>query len=458
MNITREQTDNLRAEIKVLLQPEDYKPQVVEELKRQAKKANIPGFRQGKVPLSIIKKMVGLSVLMDQLGRTLNQSLNEYIQSEELRILGEPLPRDQKNPEEYDLSFDQDLEFKYEVGLAPEVELDMNLDEVPPVYEVEIDQEYVDSELEKYKDRLAEVTNPDTVEKEDIILGRLYEIDAEGNPIEDGQERPIVLNPMRIKEETCFEPFIGKSVDEYVPFQVSSISDDNAVIAEVMFISEEEVKEMKDKQFSFKIMRINRTIASEMNEAFFTKLNDRESLWEEGETEEITEEFVKEKLKEKLVDRFKEAGNWYFQEKIQRGLLEKHAISLPDEFLREWLYVANQDKYTQHQIDHQYDEYANSVKWSLISEQMEAKHPELSIKEEELDEQIIEFLKEHTKASMGLEDMLQNAKQNQEIVNMARRRLADKKLTEFLHGQYSPENKAISATEFVALNEEENKA
>jgi len=195
LNITHTEIQPLTSEITLHLAPEDYKEQVMKTLKEHAKKANLPGFRPGKVPMGMIKKMVGKSVLIEELNQIIQKELFDYIEKEKLDILGNPIPKDTKSEDYFDLGLNKELEFTFEVGLAPEIELQWDKLEAIEDYEIEIDEEYLEKELENQRERHAEVTNPEEVQEGDIIYGKLEEIDDQEQLVEEGYERMIVLIP-----------------------------------------------------------------------------------------------------------------------------------------------------------------------------------------------------------------------------------------------------------------------
>jgi len=184
LNITLEEKENLTADIVLHLASEDYKDQVVSELKKLAKKASLPGFRPGKVPVQVVRKMYGTSVVIEEINKLVSQSLQNYIEENELDILGDPIPQGQKSEEDFDPEGNKDMEFVFEVGLAPSFEVDLNLPELPPYYEVEIDDKFLEKELNIYREHFGETSNPEEYKKGDIVFGKVFEVDENGEAIE----------------------------------------------------------------------------------------------------------------------------------------------------------------------------------------------------------------------------------------------------------------------------------
>ncbi|MCB0843035.1 MAG: trigger factor family protein, partial [Bacteroidetes bacterium] len=225
MNITQVSTGDLTASITILLESADYKGKVNEELKKHAKKASMPGFRPGKVPVGVVKRMVGKSVVIEEVTRSVSDLLSDYIKDNEIKILGDPLPRDRKTEDDFDINCDKDMEFLFDIGLAPEFSLDYSLSAKPPIYEIEIDEAFLNEEIKNYQDRFAEVTNPESVAEGDVIYGRLYEVNEEGEEVEGGYSKMIGINPERVDNKDLFKSFYGKELEYTTDFELFQLGE-----------------------------------------------------------------------------------------------------------------------------------------------------------------------------------------------------------------------------------------
>ena len=192
MNITQEKIDDLNAVIKVQLKEEDYQDKVENQLKEYRKKASVPGFRKGHVPMGMVKKMVGTNLLVDELNKILSDTLQEYLTKEKLEVLGNPLPK-MEDDETIDWENQKEFEFKYEVGLAPSFKVD-SLDKLKvDAYKIKVS----DKDVQKYVDDLArrygKMTNPEVAEKDDMVFGKFEELDGEGKVKEGGITNSSVI-------------------------------------------------------------------------------------------------------------------------------------------------------------------------------------------------------------------------------------------------------------------------
>ena len=477
LDITQVSTGDLTAAITISLAPEDYKGKVNDELKKQARKANMPGFRPGKVPVGVVRKMVGKAVVIEEVTKTVSDKLSDYIEEEKIKILGDPIPREQKSEEDFDEYCEKEMEFIFDVGLAPEFEINFDLPSNPPLYEIEIDDEFLNKEIENYQDRFADVTNPEDVGEGDIVYGKLSEVDGEGNVIEDGFEKMMALNPARTDNQDIFKAFIGKKLEESVEFDPFTISDDIENVKKELTIEDEDVDALKEKKFQFEVKRVNRVTNAELNEEFFKKVAD--SLqWENAE--EIKEEAdFKAKLSEHLKKDMKDSTKWHFRNETQKQLIEIHEMSFPEEFLKKWLKESNKNRRGQgqpplegeelaemeKQVEEEFPEFLKSLKWSLIVGKVNEDNPETVVESEELRDGIKEYLTERYAQFEGgqisdqqIEEYLNYTLQNEELVRMHYKRMSDEKLYDFLSDKITGDEKSISATEFTALIQPDNAA
>ncbi|MEM7513540.1 MAG: trigger factor [Bacteroidota bacterium] len=467
MQITKENTQPLRAEIKIHLDPADYKPQVLTELKKQAKQASMPGFRPGKVPVSVVKKMVGMSVLMDELGKKLNQELSQYIQEEKLQILGEPLPVEDKTSDEFDVNCDKELEFTYEVGLAPDFEVDLSpkKKDIPPLYEIEIDDKALDAEIMQYQERLADVEEVDEAKKGDTIYGRIQDTAEDGTVAEGAFDKMVVLNPARIeKEGPFFKTVVGKKIEDTFSVKLKDISKSTEEIAKITFVDEAELKELEGKDLQFVLKKIQRTSPAKLTPDFFKRVMDINSgkmpEQAEGEEPEVTEDEFKDSIREQLAKQQESQGKQYFYQKIKDALQGVNQLELPDEFLKKWLTISNHGKVSEEEIENQYGDFGDSLRWSLILGKLEEANPEIAVDREDLEGEIRKLSNEYStkdgeeNAELA-EQYFQYFMQNQELMEMQFGRLRQERQVDYFLKTFEPKEKKIKLTDFQKMVEKE---
>lgn len=461
MNITQESTGNLTAQINIHLAPEDYKDAVHTELKRYAKQANVPGFRAGKVPLGMVKKMVGRAVVVEEVNKVVSKELSDYLTESKLDILGHPMPMHELTEEDFDPDCKTEMDFVFEVGLAPEFEVSYDFSDTPTLYEVEIDEPFFAEELKNYRDRFGEVETPEEVGEGDIIYGSVFEVDAAGETVEEGFTRMIALNPIRVENPDFFKPYIGKKVDEIADLDLFAMKEDVAEIGKLIFMEVEELEELREKTLKFEVKRINRISLAELTPEFFTKV--AQSLqWPETEFED--EAAFTDKLKEQMGKELSESAKWFYRNQVQKQLMEVNSLTLPDEFLKKWL-LENEEKYkTMEDVEAAYEEFTRSVSWSLIVERIQQAEGFDRIEREDLEASIQEAIQESfaNRDEELSEEMLQQyidySMNNQEMLDMHHRRLTNDRLYDYLEDKVTKQDDKITATDFIERQKEEQEA
>jgi len=460
LEITREQTGKLTADILVRIEPADYKPQVDAELKKQAKKANMPGFRPGKVPVGVIRRMVGRAVVIETVQDVVSQALSDYLREQELNLVGNPMPKSAKQEEDFPADADQPMDFDFEIGLAPEIELDYNLPDLPVKYDLEVDDAYLDQEINSYRERFGGVTQPEKVAEGDVFYGKLYEVDSEGNYIEGSFQQMVPLNPARIEAPAFFEQFEGAEIDDVREIDLKQISEDPQEIAKLLFIDEDQVPGLFEKSLKLEVKRINRMGIAEMDAEFFARMTE-ELEWEDVTPEDMDEASFREKMRETLAEQLQEHPRWDYLGKLREKMMEHHPIELPDEFLKSWL-LKQDEKRTPEQVEEEYPKFAESQSWSLIVDEIMRQNPEMKIEQDELIAQMRKDLRRML-GGMGQQlspdqetQYLQMMMENEEMVQNSYSRLITERVFEYLEEKVPPqETEPITATAYFEMKEQD---
>ncbi|GHA73291.1 trigger factor [Pontibacter akesuensis] len=362
MNITLNQTDSTNGQLKVVLEEADYAPKVDQQVKEYSKTAQMKGFRPGKVPAGLVKKMYGKSILVDQINKTLQEEISKYIRENDVKLLGEPLPEPNQNDIDWDNQ--KTFEFTYQVGLLPEINLP--LDKSVDGYKVELDQKTVDEAYENLKRQFGKTTNPEVSEAGDFISGTLKQVDGEfesttlipTNRVVDGQDK-----------------FVGLKAEDTIRFDIrKTFGDDNAALAHVTGLSKEVVADLNG-EFEFVVDKISRTEPAELDQELFDKLF--------GKDEVKTEEEFDAKLRETIIENYeREAENLVFRNIIDT-LVDNVEAEIPTEFFKRWIQVTNEGKLTPEQIEENFDKYERELKWSMIKNKV-VEENELKVTNEEV--------------------------------------------------------------------------
>ncbi|MDY4044090.1 MAG: trigger factor [Marinifilaceae bacterium] len=356
MNVTKNQIDDLNATLKIELNKEDYATRVDDALKGYQKKAVIDGFRKGKTPFGIIKKMYGKAVLVEEINKLIGESLTKFIQDNDLNILGEPLPN-KENQKELDLNGEH-FEFIYDIALAPAMNVKVSKREKVPYYIIKVDDEMIDKQVEALCKQNGELLPVDVIEGTEYVKGELIELDENGKAKEGGiHNEEASLSIYHIKDEDSRKAFVGAKEGSEVIFNPSKSFPNKTDFAALMGISKEEAEKV-DGNFCFIVKEIKRYIDAEVNQALFDK------VYGEGKVNGV-EEF-RAKVKEELTNQFKGHSEYRFTIDAREKMVKKNEdVVLPEAFLKRWL-VATNEGMTQEAVDKDFDSYRDEFKWQLI--------------------------------------------------------------------------------------------
>jgi trigger factor len=358
MNISQEKIDNLNTVVKININPEDYQPRVEKAMKDQAKKAKLPGFRPGMVPVAHIKKMYGKSILVDEINNMLSDTLNKYLEEEKLEVLGQPLPKLDDDKQVYNWDFADNFEFSYEVGLAPAFDIDFSSKDTLTQYEIKVDEETLATRIKSIRRGYGKMTNPDVSADDDVLYAELVQLSPDGSVFEGGITNTASVRLDQVKDEAIKESLIGLKKDDELVFDIQKAFDNDAAkVAGLLKIEEAEATDLKSN-FKLIVKNVNRLEESDLNQEFFDKLF--------GEGTVTTEEGFREKITEELEGMMKQDSERKLQNDIYNYSLEKVNFELPDEFLKRWLKATN-EKLSEEELEGGYADFAKNLKWTLIA-------------------------------------------------------------------------------------------
>lgn len=372
MNITRENIDNLNAVLKVKVGPEDYQERVDSALKEYQKKVNMPGFRPGKVPAGMVRKMYGKSILVDEINKLLSDSLYNYIRENNIDILGNPLPKSEDG-RNIDWDNQKEFEFTYDLGLAPQFEVPISASDKFTMDVVKVDDQLVDKYVNDIRKSYGKPGNPEVSEDKDLLFGDFVELDANGEILPGGIFKSSSIAIDRVKHEEIKSKLTGLKREDKVVLEAAKLSENPADLAAMLGIDKAQAENIKSS-FQFTVKNIARMEPAELNQQLFDRVY--------GAGKVTSEEEFRNKIREELTNMFKGEAERKLMSKIQQALLEKVNVQLPDEFLKRWLVVANEKPVTYEQVSAEYDQYANGLKWQLIENKI-LKDNEIKVSEEE---------------------------------------------------------------------------
>ena len=360
MNITQERIDNLNAVVKINIDPADYQPRVDKVIKEQAKKAKIPGFRAGMVPASHIKRMYGKSILVDEINNMLSDTLNKYLEDEQLEVLGQPLPK-VNDRKEYNWDFADNFEFNYEIGLAPEFSINFSTDDTLTQYVIKVSEETLAERIKNIRRSYGKMTNPDVSADGDVLYGELVQLSPDGSVFEDGISNTASVRIELIKDEEIKSSLIGLKKDDEVVLDLQKAFDNDAAkVAGLLKIDEETAADLKS-DFRLTVKNVNRLEESDLNQEFFDKLF--------GEGKVTSEETFVAEITNELEGMMLQDAERKLQDDIYTYGINKVDFALPDDFLKRWLQATN-EKLSPEELEGGYSDFAKNLKWTLIENKL----------------------------------------------------------------------------------------
>jgi trigger factor len=348
MNISQEKIDNLNTVVTINIKPEDYQPRVEKAIKDHAKKAKIPGFRPGMVPPSHIKKMYGKSILVDEVNNMLSDTLNNYLEEQQMQVLGQPLPK--VDDKEYAWDFSDDFVFNYEVGLAPAFDIDFSTKDKVTQYVIKAEKETLEERIKNLRRAYGKMTNPDVSADNDVLYAELVQLSPDGSVFEGGISATTSVRLEDVKDAKVKKSLIGLKKGDEVAIDIEKIVD--AITGK----DKSQFEEAKSN-FRLSVKNVNRLEESELDQAFFDKLF--------GEGKVTSEESFREEITKEVEGMFSQDTERKLQNDLYKLAIEKAKFELPDEFLKRWLKATN-DKLTEEELTGGYEDFAKNLKWTLI--------------------------------------------------------------------------------------------
>ena len=304
MNISLENIDKVSAVLTIKMEKADYADRVEKALKDFRRKASMPGFRPGQVPMGLLKKRFGKDITAEEVNKLLGEKLYAYIKENNLNILGEPLPSEDR---QQDIDFDtmEEFSFAFDLALAPEFKAELSGEDTVDYYDIQVDDKMIDGQVKMYTQRAGSYDHVDSYEAKDMVKGLLAELDENGNTKEGGvQVENAVLLPEYMKNDEQKAVFNGCKVNDVLVFNPNKAYDGHDVeIASLLKIKKEDVPAMTS-DFSFQVQEITRFKEAELNQELF------DQVFEKGTV--TSEEAFRNKIKEILAEQFVADSDYKF--------------------------------------------------------------------------------------------------------------------------------------------------
>ena len=450
MNISFENPDKINGQLTVTVEESDYKEDVEKTLKDYRKKANMPGFRPGQVPMGMIKRQYGPAVKMDVINKLVGRKVYDYIKENNIPMLGDPLASE--NHDAVDLEKDAPYTFVFDIAVAPEFKIELNGKNKIDYYKIQVDDKLIDQQVDSFAARMGEYVKAETFEGNDMLKGDLRELDEQGNTKEGGLTvEAAVLMPSYIKVEEEKKKFDGAKLGDIITFNPRKAYASDVELASFLKVDKEQVKD-HEGDFSYQITEINRFQNHAVNQELFDNIYGKDAVKDEKQFREKIAEGLQAQLEGESDYKFLLDTRAYAEKKV--GKLE-----YPDELLKRIMRKNNPDK-DEAFVEKNYDESIKQLTWHLIKEQLVKAH---DIKVE--DQDIKEVARAAARAQFAqygmsnvpdeyIDNYVNDLLKKQESVDAFIDRAVDTKLTQALKNAVKLNEKEISLDDFQKMMEE----
>ena len=440
MNITREQRDGGISILKVVVNEADYGQAVEKQLRDYKRKANVPGFRPGMVPMGIVKKMYGKHVVAEQSYHLASNSVFEYLQKENIDYVGDVIPSEEQG--DFDFENNTEFEFVFEIGEAPKIELELSAKDKVTYSKIKVDKKMHNEYRSNYLRRYGRLIDVDKVEKDEALNVTLDNGDMR---IEEAYVGLISMTDEERKE------WKGKKVGYKTTVNINELYKKPEQRAAILSVKEDELESIKP-EFELEITKIRRFADPERNEECFKMPFPAGNVTSEEELDKFIDEEIERELKREC--------DFMFANQMRKFIIEKAGLQMPEEFLKRWLYVINEGKFSREEIEKDFAAFINMFTWNYLQKHFITER-DIKVTPEEAKAEAMSFAQMQF-AQYGMPsapaDMLEGfAKQimdNKEQLQKIYEKLFEEKVVEYLRGKIKVTEKAVSAEEFAKLAEE----
>ncbi|MEJ1222629.1 trigger factor [Sediminicola sp. 1XM1-17] len=435
MNITKEQIDELNAVVKVAITKDDYKDKVENILKDYRKQANIPGFRKGQVPMGLIKKQYGKAVLVDEVNKLLQDNLNKYLTEEKLDVLGNPLPKQQDN-----FNWDaEELDFEFELGLAPSFEIDLKSKKAITHYQIVADKKMIEEQVERIQKQYGKLVNKQEVGKKDEITG-VFKNE------EEGIDKKSTLEMDQISNKKVTDSLLGKKAGDAVTLKTKGLFKEDHLLANTLGVQADRAENL-DIEVTFTIEEINEREPAKLDQELFDKLFGKDVV--------TSKEELEARIKEDSEKQFEQQADQKLLNDVTEYFIENTKFDLPAEFLTKWIQTTGEKPLTEEEAKAEYEKSEKGLRYQLIEGKI-IKENDIQVQFEELKDFAKGFIKTQM-AQFGqldpkeeeLDNIAARVLSNQDEVRRLSEQLMSQKLLKLYKEKANLKTKEVTYENFV---------
>ncbi len=373
MNVTKQEIDKLNAVIKIEIAKDDYEAKVEKTLRDYRKKANIPGFRPGMVPMGMIKKMYGKAVLGEEVNKLISEGLYDYIKENNLNILGEPLPNE---TEQKEINFDTDevFEFVFDIAIAPEIDVTCSTEDNVNLYDVAVSDEMIDNQVKSYCGRFGKYEQTDVVAERDVLRGTMVEVNADKAEEDLIKVENASLSAMHMKDDAQKALLVGANKGATVTFNPKKAYENETEVSSLLKLTKEQATDVTS-DFNFTIEAITNYTEAEVNQELFDKVYGEGAVGSEAD--------FRTRIAEELTANLSQDVDYRFGLDAKDMLMKKmDGIEFPEAFLKRWV-IATNENMTEETLEADFPKMIDELKWHLAKDKI-SKANDLKVETEEV--------------------------------------------------------------------------
>ena len=437
MEITRVQKEQGTSLLKVVVCEADYKEAVEKMLRDYKRKANVPGFRPGMVPMGIVRKMYGKGIVAEQSYRTASNAVFEYLQKENIDYIGDVIPAEEQGAFDFDNS--TEFEFMFEIGEAPKYDVTLSAKDELTYHKIEISQDMHNNFLDNFLRRFGKLVEVETVENDEALTVTLDNGDLR---VEDAYVGLISMNDEERK------PWLGKKVGYKTTININEMYANPAQRAAMLHIKEAELEGL-NPEFELEITMIRKFANPEINEEFFKTAFPEGNITDQAGLDAFIDAQIEGEMAREC--------DYMFAAHVRQFMTEKAALAMPTEFLKRWLYTINEGKFTMEDIEKDFEGFIKMFTWNYIQRQIITAE-NISVSDEEATAEA-KSLAAMQFAQYGMpnapEDMIanfaKNILDNKEQKQHIYEKLYEQKVVESVRAKVTVTEKAVSAEQFAEI-------
>ena len=444
MKVSFDCPDKINGLLTVTIEEDDFKNDVEKELKNYRKRANVPGFRPGMVPMGLIRRQYGNAVKMDVVNNKLSEEVNKYIQDNKINMLGMPLGSEKQTP--VDLEKDAPYTFMFDIAVAPEFDIELSDKDAIDYYDITVDDKLVDQQVDGFASRFGAYQKAEEYKEGDVLKGDLRELDAEGNTKEGGVEvEGATVMPQYLKDDDQKKLFEGAKAGDIITFNPYKAYAGGAEVATLLKV-EREKKDDYQGDFSYQITEVQHCEKHAVDQELFDQVFGKDEVKDEKSFREKIAEGVKQQLATDEDFRFLQDLRKYAEEKVGQ-------LTYPEALLKRVLKENNKDKDDEF-INKNYEASLKDLTWSLIKNKL-AEKAEVKVNDDDVKNVAREIARAQF-AQYGMQNVGEEYVNNyaeellkqRDTVNQFAERAVDEKLVAAIKPVVKLNHKEISLEDF----------